>query len=144
LVAEDGPLNGTLKVTTIVELDPGFSTVLLVQDALATLQFHVEPPFSPMSVSPAGTVSDTVIGPEVGPALAPFATVTSKTAFWPCMNVPAAVSVIVRAGGLVLVREKPAAGETPATLAVTEYAPAVEFAVNVSAVATPDVLLVVV
>jgi len=77
LVADDGPLNGTLKVTTIDELAPGFSTVLVVQDAVATLQVHIEPPFSPMSVSPAGTVSVTVIGPEVGPALAPFATVTS-------------------------------------------------------------------
>jgi len=60
------------------------------------------------------------------------------------MNVPAAVSVIVRAGGLVFVKEKLAAGETPATLAVTEYTPAVEFAVNGSAVATPDVLVAVV
>jgi hypothetical protein len=81
LVAEDGPLNGTLKVTTIDELAPGFSTVLVVQEAVARLQFHVKPPFSPISVSPAGTVSVTVIGPEVGPAVAPFATVTLYTAF---------------------------------------------------------------
>ena len=45
---------------------------------------------------------------------------------------------------MVLVKEKLAAGETPATLAVTEYAPAVAFAVNVRAVATPDVLVAVV
>ena len=45
---------------------------------------------------------------------------------------------------MALVKEKLAAAETPATLAVTEYAPAVEFAVNVSAVATPDVLVAVV
>jgi len=77
LAAEVGPLNGTLKVTTIEELAPGFSTVLLVQEALGTLQFHVEPPFSPTSVSPAGIDSVTVIDPEVGPAFAPFATVTS-------------------------------------------------------------------
>jgi hypothetical protein len=76
LDAAAGPLKGTFKVTTIKELAPGFSTVLMVQEALATLQFHVEPPFSPISVSPAGTVSVTVIGPEVGPALAAFATVT--------------------------------------------------------------------
>jgi hypothetical protein len=81
LVAEDGPLKGTPKVTTINELAPGFSTVLVVQEAVATLHVHDEPPFSPINVSPAGTVSVTVIGPEVGPALAPFATVTSKTAF---------------------------------------------------------------
>ena len=42
---------------------------------------------------------------------------------------------------MVFVKEKLAAGETPATLAVTVYAPAVELAVNVSAVATPDVLV---
>ena len=45
---------------------------------------------------------------------------------------------------MVLVKEKLAAGETPATLAVMEYAPVVEFAVNVSAVANPDALVVVV
>ena len=45
---------------------------------------------------------------------------------------------------MVFVKEKLAAGETPATLAVTEYTPAVEFAVNGSAVATPDVLVAVV
>jgi hypothetical protein len=60
------------------------------------------------------------------------------------MNVPAAVSVIVRAGGLVFVKEKLAAVETPETPAVTVYAPAVELAVNVSAVATPDALVAVV
>ena len=76
LDAEVGPLKGTFKVTTIDELAPGFSPVLVVQEALAMLQVHVVPPFSPMSVSPAGTVSVTVIGPEVGPAFAPFATVT--------------------------------------------------------------------
>ena len=76
LAAEVGPLNGTFKVTTIDELAPGFSTVLVVQEALGTLQVHVEPPFSPISVSPAGTDSVTVIDPEVGPAFAPFATVT--------------------------------------------------------------------
>jgi hypothetical protein len=81
LDAAAGPLNGTFKVTTIDELAPGFSTALVVQEAVATLQVHVEPPFSPTSVSPAGTVSVTVIGPEVGPALAPFATVTLYTAF---------------------------------------------------------------
>ena len=76
LDTEDGPLNGTLKVTTIDELAPGFSTVLVVQAAVARLQFQVEPPFSPTSVRPGGTVSVTVIGPDVGPPFGPFATVT--------------------------------------------------------------------
>lgn len=45
---------------------------------------------------------------------------------------------------MVFVKEKLAAGDTPETPAVTVYAPAVELAVNVSAVATPDALVAVV
>ena len=60
------------------------------------------------------------------------------------MSGPAGISLIVKAGAAVFVNEKLAVADTPATLAVTEYAPAVLLALNVRAVATPDALVAVV
>src|SRR5580698_7734093 len=102
----------TLTVTVIEDVDPGLSTALVVQEAVGMLQFHVEPPLSPVNVSPFGTESITVKVPDVGPAFAAFATVRVKMELWPCTNV-VTDSMTVKVEYFTFVNEKLAPVATP-------------------------------
>jgi len=65
---------------------------------------HVQPvPAIDTSVNPAGSVSVTVAVPLVGPAPAPFDTVTAYVApCCPCVKLPVCVFVIPSTGGIAL------------------------------------------
>jgi hypothetical protein len=99
-VTDAAALLATFTVTVIVELAPAPNTVLFVQVFAA----HAQPvPAMDTSVNPAGIVSATVIVPLVGPAFAPFDTVTVYVAFCcPCVKFPAWLFVIANAGGIPL------------------------------------------
>lgn len=99
-VTDAAALLATFTVTVIVELAPATNTVLFVQVFAA----HAQPvPAMDTSVNPAGIVSVTVMVPLVGPAFAPFDTVTVYVAFcWPCVKFPVCVFVIANAGGIAL------------------------------------------
>jgi hypothetical protein len=62
---------------------------------------HVHPvPVIDTSVSPEGAVSVTVTVPFVGPAVAPFDTVTVYVAFCcPCVKFPVCVFVMLKTAG---------------------------------------------
>jgi hypothetical protein len=83
------------------------------------LQLHIEPPLSPVNVSPLDIAIVTVTVPDVGPAFAAFVTATVKAELWPCTKV-VTDSVMDRPDTFRFVSEKVAGVGTPVTAAVTE------------------------